>query len=89
MFIICCFNIVWEGGGGSWEGREYNSAYTYQHMATQKSTNCYPFDKTFSNKQNQKQFGKPEKSNIFSPRYDHNLNEWQHLVVTLSFFTNF
>ena len=41
-------------------------------MTAQKPTNCYPLDKTLSNKQNQKQIRKPEKSNIFFP----NLNEW-------------
>ena len=34
-------------------------------MTTQKATNCYLLDKTLSNKQNQKQTRKPEKSNIF------------------------
>ena len=55
-------------------------------MTTQKATNCYPLDKTLSNKQNEKQIRKPENSNIFLTRYDNNLNEWQHLMVTLLFF---
>ena len=49
---------------GGEEGKKYNSAYSYQDMTTQKATNCYPLDKTLSNKQNQKQIHKPEKSSI-------------------------
>ena len=54
--------IILFGGGG----KKRNSAYSYQDMTVQKPTNCYPLDKTLSNKQNQKQIRKPEKSNIFS-----------------------
>ena len=73
--------VISSGGGG----KKYNSTYSYYDMTTQKATNCYPLDKTLSNKQSQKQIGKPEKSNIFSPRYDNNVNDWQHLMVTLFF----
>ena len=75
--------ISFVGWGG--RGKKYNSAYSYEDIATQKTTNCYPLDKTLSNKQNQKQICKPEKSHIFSPQYD-NLNEWQQLMVTLLYF---
>ena len=33
--------------GGS---KEYNSAFSYQHLTTQKATNHYPLDKALSNK---------------------------------------
>lgn len=65
--------------GGS---KEYNSAFSYQHLTTQKATNHYPLDKALSNKKIQKQIPKPRQSNVFSSRYDNHLYEWQHLMVT-------